>query len=263
MICKKLPLFFCFCVVTVVSIAQVENGKNEIGVNAGAMFYQGDMTPDMVGSYKTARPAVGIYYSRILSPYWSVRGNLGLSSLEGDDARNAKPAYMRRRNFNFHTPLAELTAMGVFNVFGNNIQPDVTKLSPYVFAGAGVAFVDIKRDWSRIDTNMIHTGSTTRSGLIRDTTTVLPKAIPVLPVGLGIRYAILPRISLAFEANYRIIFTDYLDGFSYAANPVRKDAYYSVTAGAVYNFGGNGGGGTGLGGGRRHGKSQTGCPKVF
>lgn len=260
MLHKKLLFGFGFFVIAVNVIGQVERGRDEVGFNIGGMFYQGDLTPNLSGSYKTVRPAVGIYYNRILSPYWSARANLVLSSLEGDDAKNEKPDYMRRRNFNFHSPLTEISVMGVFNVFGNNIQTDATKLSPYVFAGAGVAFVDIKRDWSKIDTSMIHTGSTTLAGLIRDTTTVLPNAIPVLPVGLGIRYAILPRISLAVEGNYRVTFTDYLDGFSYAANPARKDAYYSVTIGAVYNFGGTGGNG---GGWRRPGKSQTGCPKVF
>lgn len=259
MLCKKLLFLIYFLLATVVVIAQDEHGKNEVGLNIGGIFYQGDLTPNLIGTLKTARPAVGVYYNRILSAYWSLRANGVLGGLRGDDALNAKPDYMRRRNFNFRSALAEVSVMGVFNVFGNNIHTDATKLSPYFFAGAGVAFVNIHRDWSRIDSSMIHVGSTTYVGLVRDSSTVPPKAFPVLPVGFGIKYAVLPRISLTFESNYRITFTDYLDGFSYAANPEKKDAYYSLTLGAVYNFGGTGS----SGGWRRPGKSQTGCPKVF
>lgn len=258
---KTLPLFLCSLMVTAVTTGQVENGKNEIGVNVGASFYQGDLAPGFVGSYKTARPVVGIFYNRIFSPYLSGRVNVVFGALAGDDALNKKPAYMRLRNFNFHTPLAELSGMLVFNPFGTNVNPGELKFAPYVFAGGGVSFLNVHRDWSKIDSSMTHAGSNTYNGLIRDSATVPPHAVAIVPVGAGIKYSILPKIALIAEANYRFMFTDYLDGFSYAANPERKDAYYSVTIGAVYNFGGNGA--SSFSGWGRPGKGKTGCPKVF
>ena len=255
---KWLALLFVI-VLALNAKAQNTSGKNEIGLNAGALFYQGDLASGLVGSYKTARPTIGIYYNRILTPYWAVRANLVAGALAGDDALNERPAYMRRRNFNFHTPLAEVSALAVFNVFGNNANDNVVKFSPYVFAGAGASFVNIHRDWSKIDSSMVHAGSPTLAGLIKDTTTKLHHAIPAIPVGAGVKYNILPRISLTLEGNYRVLFTDYLDGFSYAANPARKDGYYSLTIGAVYNFGGSEGGSSRRWG--RHGKGKTDCPK--
>ena len=261
MLRKKLSLFLFFLMITIASIAQVENGRNEIGVNVGGLFYQGDLAPGLVGAYKTARPVIGIFYNRILSPYLSARANIVLGALAGDDALNKKPDYMRLRNFNFHTPLAELSGMLVFNPFGTNIETGEVKFSPYVFAGGGVSFLNVHRDWSKIDSSMAHVGSATYNGLLRDSATIPPHAIPILPVGAGVKYAILPRIALIAEANYRFSFTDYIDGFSYAANPQKKDAYYSLTIGAVYNFGGSGSGS--FGGWRKPGKSKTGCPTVF
>ena len=261
MLQKKLLISYLFVIVYSVVNAQTSPGKNEIGLNIGGLFYQGDLSADLVGSYKTAKPVVGIFYNRVLTPYFSARANFVLGSLAGDDAKNEKPPYMRMRNFNFHSPLAELSAMIVFNPFGNNNNTEINKLSPYVFAGAGVSFLDIHRDWSRIDSAMFHgSTNTTLNGLIKDTNTTTPRAIPVVPVGVGLKYAILPRISLAVEANYRFLFTDYLDGFSYAANPERRDSYYSLTIGISYNFGGDG---NGSGGWRKPGKSKTDCPKVF
>jgi len=263
MLQKKLLICYLCFIATSIANAQETLGKNEIGVNIGGLFYQGDLSADLVGSYKTARPVVGIFYNRIFTPYLSARANFVIGSLAGDDAKNESPAYMRRRNFNFHSPVAELSGMIVFNAFGNNANTEINKLSPYAFAGVGVSFLDIHRDWSRIDTTLLHGGSTL-AGLIKDNSTAMPRAIPVIPVGVGLKYAILPRISLAVEGSYRFLFTDYLDGFSYAANPEKRDSYYSVTIGAVYNFGGDGSGnGNGSGKWRKPGKSKTDCPKVF
>jgi hypothetical protein len=39
------------------------------------------------------------------------------------------------------------------------------------------------------------------------------------------------------EGTYRLMRTDYLDGFSKSANPNLKDHYSSITIGAAYKFG--------------------------
>lgn len=215
--------------------AQIVSGKNEIGVNIGALIYQGDLSPKAVGSVKTARPMLGIYYNRILTPYWSFRANLNVGSLHGDDSRFTQPAYMQHRNFNFSSSVVELSAMGVYNIYGNN--DNFRKFSTYLFGGAGVSFLNIKRDYSRLDTAYFSSSAKLVSGIATDSAARLPRAIPIIPMGIGIKYTLLPRISLVAEGTYRYLFTDYLDGFSHAANPKLKDSYYGVSIGAVFNFG--------------------------
>ncbi|MEO7311159.1 MAG: DUF6089 family protein [Chitinophagaceae bacterium] len=215
--------------------AQFVSGKNELGLNLGALIYQGDLSPKMAGSVKTARPMLGIYYNRILTNYWSFRANLTIGSLRGDDSRFDTPEYMRHRNFNFSTRLTELSVMGVYNIYGNN--DNFRKFSTYLFAGAGLSFLMVKRDYSRLDTAYFSGSVKLANGLATDSAARLPGIIPVIPMGIGVKYAILPRISLVVEGMYRYTFTDYLDGFSYAANPKLKDSYYSVSIGAVFNFG--------------------------
>ncbi len=216
-------------------LAQFVAGKNEIGLTIGANIYQGDLSPKAIGSVKTARPQLGIHYNRILTNYWSFRANLNIGSLHGDDARFTSPEYMQYRNFNFSTRLTELSVMGVYNMHGNNDH--FRKFSSYAYAGAGLGFIKIKRDYSKLDTAFFTSNSKLVSGLATDSAAISPRAIPVIPMGLGIKYAILPRISLIAEGTYRYSFTDYLDGFSYAANPKLKDSYYSISVGAVFNFG--------------------------
>lgn len=262
MVKRSVTAFLCL-IITGYCFSQETRGKNEIGIQVGGMYYMGDLTPDFGGSLKTGKPAFGIYYNRNLNSYFSLRANLVTGHLMGDDSMYASPAYKRKRNFRFNTPVTELSVLGQFDVFGTNGTIPPTKISPYLFAGVGVSFLNIQRDWSRIDTNMIHTGSSTLAGLTKDKNTELPKRLLIIPVGAGIKYHAWPRIALTAEANYRVTFTDYLDGFSYAANPQKNDSYYSFTLGAVYNFGPGSGGTNGynFGGGKR--KGGIACPKVF
>jgi len=217
--------------------AQIVLGKNEIGVNIGAFVYQGDLSPKAIGSVKTAKPMLGLYYTRILDPFWSVRANLAIGKLHGDDSRFSSPAYMQYRNFNFKTNVVELSALASFNIFGNNLDHSYVKLSPYVFGGAGLAFVSVKRDWSRTNFSYFHTDAKLLDGIAVDTVQSMPKALPVIPLGIGLKYAVLPRLSLVLEGTYRYSFSDYIDGFKYAANPKLKDSYYSVSVGVSFNFG--------------------------
>ena len=75
------------------------------------------------------------------------------------------------------------------------------------------------------------------SGLAVDAVTPTPKVIPVVPVGAGMRYNLSDRIAINGEASYRLMHTDYLDGFSMSANPKLKDHYSSITIGVAYKFG--------------------------
>jgi len=219
--------------------AQIVSGKNELGINIGTFVYQGDLAPSSLGSFKTLKPQLGLYYNRILNPYFSVRVNFATGSLKGDESKYSYKPYRQKRNFNFDASVKELSVMMVWSAYGDNSQQGFVRFSPYVFGGIGYSFLNINRDWSNLEMTSLHPGSSILSGLAADTVRSLPKGIPVLPLGIGVKYAISPRISLTAETDYRYAFTDYLDGFSYSANPDRKDSYYSVSIGLRYNFGRN------------------------
>jgi hypothetical protein len=102
-------------------------------------------------------------------------------------------------------------------------------VTPYLLGGVGYSFLNIDRSYPA--------GSTFSSGLDVDLAHPLPKSIPVVLAGGGIRHAITPAIAVIAEAAYRIAtFTDYVDGFSQAGNPDRDDHYYTVSIGLIYSF---------------------------
>ena len=94
----------------------------------------------------------------------------------------------------------------------------------------------MNRDWSRIDTTFFNSKSTAIIGLGKDTLHATPKVVPVIPVGIGLKYAITDKIGIKAEATYRFTFSDYIDGFSYAVNPDTKDKYYGLSIGLSFNL---------------------------
>ena len=213
--------------------AQIDLSKYEVGLSGGVFVYQGDLTPQRLGSYKTLKPQFALHVYRILSPAFSVRLNVNRGKLYGNDAKYNNPEWRQQRNFNFTTPVTELSLQGVWNI----LQARSPRFSPYLFAGAGISFLKIKRDWSNMDPAVFGESSDVQAGLAVDVAKTLPRIIPVVPVGAGVRYALSDRFSLTGETSYRLSFTDYMDGFSKSANPGKNDHYLSHSIGIIYSFG--------------------------
>ena len=227
--------------------AQQGGYKWMIGINAGTMIYQGDLTPSALGSYKTPSFTFGISAGKILNSYFALRANAVFGKLRGDDAAYNNPSWRKSRNFNFTSPVTEFNAQLLWSPYGNNSHETGQRFTPYLFGGAGVSFVNISRDYSRMDTTVFVFSSKQQSGLKLDSAKNLPTTLLVLPVGAGVSYYLSPGWSLNYEFTFRYTVSDYLDGFSYAANPNQKDYYHTHTIGLVYRFGGSGGGSDKLG----------------
>jgi hypothetical protein len=108
--------------------------------------------------------------------------------------------------------------------------------SPYIFVGTGLSVLKIKRDWSHFNAEYFSGEQSTIEGLAADVRHAPPGMIAVLPAGLGVRYTVSRKISVSAETSYRFTFTDYLDGFSKAADPTMRDSYQSHSIGVIYGF---------------------------
>lgn len=227
--------------------AQLDLSKWQIGANVGMFIYQGDLTPSPIGSYRTTQPGLGIYISRVLNPSFIVRANFAMANLHGNDALYTSPAWRKERNFSFSSSAKEISAQLVWNIFSNNGNELDKRISPYAFAGAGVTILKGVRYYGSMTKEFIAAEPQAVKGLVFDLAHPQSKLIAVVPVGAGIEYYLSPRISLTAETCFRFTFTDYIDGFSKAANSNKKDYYHAHTVGVVYKFGK---------------KDKYGCPKM-
>ena len=231
---------FIITLATQKTLAQFTPSKWEIGINAGTLIYQGDLSESSLGYTKSLKPSVELWVSKSLDAYFSIRANLLQSSLAADESTYSTPEWRRHRNFKFSTTVTEVSAELVWDLNGKTYREGMHRYSPYFFVGAGIALLHINRNWSRFDTTYYNSKSATALGLQMDTLHKTPTLLPVIPVGAGLRYMVTNRIFINAEATYRITSSDYIDGFSFSGNPEKNDHYYGLTLGISYRFGWNG-----------------------
>jgi hypothetical protein len=214
--------------------AQVNVPKFEIGAGIGGYVYQGDLTPSRFGSFKTTRVGLNIYFSKLLSPSFATRTNLAIAGLRGDESKYDDPEYRQQRNFKFRSPVFEISQLLLWNPLKRNY--DDRGFYPYLFGGAGISFIDVRRDWSNYNPEYF-SATDVSARLSLDSAHSTPRVIPVIPLGVGLRYGISSRLAVSVESSYRLMFTDYLDGFSQSVNPDKNDHYHSTTIGIIYRIG--------------------------
>ena len=249
MIVTKITCQTLFCSLLFISFTAFSQNSSipkwEAGIHAGGFIYQGDLTPHMFGSVETIKPGVGIFATRIINKSFSARLLFNMAWLAGDESIYKTPRYRQQRNFSFNATVKEFSLLLHWSIYGSNY--DDRKFEPYLFAGAGASVVNINRDYSRINPSYFGEVSPVVTGLAVDAVTPTPKVIPVMPLGAGLRYNLSSRLAINGEASYRLMRTDYLDGFSMSADPNQKDHYSSLTIGIAYKFGN---------------KEKYGCPTV-
>jgi hypothetical protein len=212
--------------------------KYEIGFHVGAFVYQGDLTPNDYGAFNTAKPGFGFSGTRNFNSLYALRFQFLQGWLKGDDSKYETPAWRQERNFKFTTPVTEFSLLFVRNIWG--LKPNdagIINFYPYIFGGISYSILSIERDWSEFNYTHFAGEPAILSGLAEDINHKLPKGIFSLPVGAGVRYGLTEKLSFTLEGIYRISSTDYLDGFSEAANPDMNDHYHTLTAGLIYSFG--------------------------
>ena len=207
----------------------------QFGLGAGAFVYQGDLSQEKFGSYRTLRPAVQVFAGKLVSAGFGWRFNLALGSIKGDDAVYDQPEYRKQRAFNFNSPVTELSAMIEWNILNRNYA--TKKIAPYAGLGVGYTLLKVERDWSRFNQEYFPGNSQTSEGLNNDIQHDTPKGQFFIPLFAGIRYFISDKVGIGIETNYRRISTDYLDGFSQAVDPKQGDSYYSHTLNLILRFG--------------------------
>jgi len=231
-------------------MAQVHESKFpfEFGIHAGANVYLGDLTPSAIGSYKTIDLTAGFNVDAIISDAFLLRVNYNRGKLRGDDAvYNDKP-WRQQRNLKFNATLNEYSAMVVWDILAQNRETQ-TALAPYIFAGVGYSTASIQRDYSRFNRQFFTSQPSVIAGLNADLANPLPKNIRVLPIGFGVRHSLTPIVAVEVEWSFRFCSSDYLDGFSNAADTKQSDHFYSLVAGLIFSPG------------KKTGEHDIPCPK--
>ncbi len=216
-------------------LAQKNPSVLEISAGLAGFVYQGDLTPNPLGSFRNIRPGLVVSAGRVFSGSFLFRVNASFGGLRGDETKYDNPEYRKQRAFRFRTPLAEVSPQLVWNPLGRNYENK--GFSPYLFGGVGFAFFNIRSDHSDFNAAYFANATEIAAQLAEDDKQSPPRFRVVIPAGVGVRYHLSESFALNAESTLRFPFTDYLDGFSKAVNPNQGDHYHSIMVGAIYRMG--------------------------
>jgi hypothetical protein len=182
--------------------------KQEFGFGVGALTYQGELSP--MFNYKTAQPAVQLFYRHNFSPAAVLRTNLLFGMLSADPSTSKNPVFKQITPSSFSTPIVEFSMIGEYNFldFRRTVKPDL--FSPYLFGGVGGFYFQ-------------PTAENEKEALAFQ---------PVLPFGIGCKFAFGRNWNLNIEAGARKTFTKLLDG---RADQLPNATYVSP-GGQVVNY---------------------------
>ncbi|MCB0477155.1 MAG: outer membrane beta-barrel protein [Crocinitomicaceae bacterium] len=161
-------------------------------------------------------------YKYIVHPYFSVRGEITMGMLYGDD-KNTKNPIRQNRNLNFRTFLFEFAAMGEFyplkervshlyRISGVNSKKKKVIVNPYIFGGiALIAFNpkgELNGQWYALQP--LATEGQELAGRPKK----YSRINVAFPLGIGVKFGIDNNWSVGIELSGRYTLSDYMDDVS-------------------------------------------------
>ncbi len=206
----------------------------EAGGLLGASNYQGDLSNNSSALYlKETRFAAGLFGAYNLNDWLNIKLSFHYASISGKDANSNNEA-VRRRNLSFRSPIYELGLTLELNIPGFDPYNLNKPFSAYLFAGIGHTWFKPQAYYNGNWVNLQPLG-TEGQGLPGYPNPYRLSTL-VIPMGLGLKYALTDKFSIGFEAGARRAFTDYLDDVSgIYVNPAELAAGNSALSAALSN----------------------------
>jgi hypothetical protein len=175
---KKIHLLFLF---VPLSLSLAGQRNSDFGAFAGTSSYLGDINPNKL--FYSPLPAAGVFYRLNLHPRQAIRTSIFFGGLRADDL-DFNNSFQQSRKASFSGTVGEWAAQFEFNFLPYTTQGKRWIYSPYISAGAGIAFIN---------------------------TTVFTYE-PVIPFSIGFKINFYRNLGLEAEYGFRKTFYDNFDG---------------------------------------------------
>ncbi|MBK7709559.1 MAG: outer membrane beta-barrel protein [Bacteroidales bacterium] len=194
------------------------NGQRnaDYGVMGGVTSYLGDINPNRL--LYSPGPSAGIFYRYNFHPRQSLRGNLLIGRIKGDDL-DFNSDFQVVRQASFSGSLMEMVVQYEFNFFPYSTMGKLWNYTPYFAAGLGGTFIN--SHGSSIG------GPNSTSAFV-----------PVIPFSVGFKINVHKNIGLEAEYGFRKTFYDNFDGLKDLVAPsdyawTHNNDWYTFTGVAV------------------------------
>ncbi len=211
---RRAVILVFMCLTSIFGFCQSE----EIGIFAGGSYYLGDLNP--AKQFYNTNFAPGLLYRyNMKDNRWVLRIHFTYGTVEARDA-DSKIQSNIDRNLDFRSyiieagPIMELNfieyEMGTRTNFGNKNRKSGTA---YIFAGVNYFRMRPEGTLDNIMVELQPLGTEGQESSQNSDKRYNLNQISI-PVGLGIKFNLGPRIACSFEYGLRKTFTDYLDDVS-------------------------------------------------
>jgi len=164
----------------------------DYGIFGGVSSYMGDINPNRL--FYSPSPAGGLFYRYNLHSRQSVRANIFLGGLKGNDF-DFNNSFQQARNSAFSGLVGEGVLQFEFNFLPYSTQGKRWNYTPYIAAGVGIAY--------------FNTDSPLNNKPFQ----------PVIPFSIGFKINIYKNLGLEAEYGFRKTFYDNFDGLEDKISP--------------------------------------------
>ncbi len=197
----------------VIGLSSVKSQDLELGLGGGLSMYQGDLT-----SYRLfddrfllkLHPSFNTAIQANISEHFALRLSVFWSTLSGADSLASAPSTVAR-NFDFHSPISELSLSGLWFPF-SGLNSFSNKIFPFISFGVAVFTFD-PRTYYNNRLVSLQPLRTEGQGLAGN-----PKPYSLvqfaIPFGGGLRMRLTDDIVIQGFLNYSYTRTDYIDDVS-------------------------------------------------
>ena len=209
--------------------------KLEVGVALGASNHLSDTQSASLYAAGTTF-AYDIHARYPFNTSFALKANYFGTQLNGDETRFNIP-WHTARGFKYNDKLQEIGLTFEWDILAKmyaNRQDSIfhRRLSPYIFGGGAVNIIGFNVDYNIQDGR----NSVASIDLINKDISERTKVNFAIPFGGGLKFDLSPTLYLTIESCLRKTNSDYLDGISWAGNPLKKDWYASTMIGINYRF---------------------------
>jgi len=189
----RLVLFLLF---VFLGVAKAQSNI-ELGIFTGTSHYLGDINKERL--FYAPSFSFGGFYRYILNPRYAIKSTVIYAPIRGNDADFANE-FQQLRDRQFKTNITDIAIQFEFNFLEFKHSAKKMSFSPYVSGGVGIALINQAGDFSY---NFI------------------------IPFGLGAKFHLTRRISVAGLWEFRKTFTDTLDDSDFLQNPEFSSTFHN------------------------------------
>jgi len=204
-------ILFLFLFFTLANLhAQGFKTAAEMGFFGGGSYYIGDINPNKHFIY--SKPAFGAIFRYNLTKRYSMRFTGTYGNVYGYDSDSNDP-FKVQRNLNFKSSILELAFGMEITMFHYNINNMKDPITPYFFYEIAFTKINPMAEYNGEDYTLQNLGTEGQGTSLSDKKPYKLNQLTI-PLGIGLKFNLRPRLAISIEYGIRKTFTDYLDDVS-------------------------------------------------